>query len=218
MSIKRALLAGACLVSASGFAAAHAEILDTEILDTEIFEAAAVTPAHPVQTVLPASPAAPVAPPAEAAEPAPAAAPTAPAPTSAPEPAPRPARASASSEAPDRELTCLAKVVVHEAGNQSLQGQLAVAQVVMNRVRSPRFPNTICGVVMQRGQFFNVHAYNPPRDARWRRALDVSRDARDGVSAPVVGNALFFRATWGSSAFFRTRTRVATLGGHVFYR
>src|SRR5688572_10899424 len=56
----------------------------------------------------------------------------------------------------DAELTCLAKVVVHEAGNQSRAGQMAVAQVVMNRVndRRGRFGRTICGVVMQRGQFF----------------------------------------------------------------
>src|SRR4051812_2159851 len=62
--------------------------------------------------------------------------------------------------APDAELNCLAKIVLHEAGNQSRTGQLAVAQVVMNRVHSGRFASTICGVAMQRGQFFNVHAYN----------------------------------------------------------
>jgi spore germination cell wall hydrolase CwlJ-like protein len=208
MSVFRTLTVGACLLSATGFAAANAQI----------FAAEAVAPATPAEAPLPASPAA--AP--EAPEPAPAAAAIAPVPASTPAPAAAPkapARvASATTAAPDRELTCLAKIVVHEAGNQSRAGQLAVAQVVMNRVRSPRFPNTICGVAMQPGQFFNVHAYNPPRDARWRRALDVARDARDGVSAPVVGNALFFRAAYASSAFFNSRTRVATLGDHVFYR
>ncbi len=77
------------------------------------------------------------------------------------------------SQVVDAELTCLAKVVVHESGNQPRAGQLAVAQVVMNRVHDPRgrFGRSICGVIMQRGQFFNVHAYNPPRDLRWFRAL-----------------------------------------------
>ncbi len=85
----------------------------------------------------------------------------------------------------DAELTCLAKVVVHEAGNQPRAGQLAVAQVVMNRVNDPRrrFGRTICGVIMQRGQFFNVHAYNPSRtNARWRTAVEVAREARDGTA------------------------------------
>lgn len=118
----------------------------------------------------------------------------------------------------DAELICLAKVVVHEAGNQSRAGQLAVAQVVMNRVNDSRgrFGRTICGVVMQRGQFFNVHAYNPRRDARWRMALEVSREARAGTAEPVVGNALFFHAAY--AAPFRGRTRVTRIGGHVFYR
>jgi N-acetylmuramoyl-L-alanine amidase len=134
-------------------------------------------------------------------------------------PAPAPAARLASAE-DDRELTCLAKVVVHEAGNQSRTGQLAVAQVVMNRVNDSRgrFGRTICSVVMQRGQFFNVHAYNPPRNARWRTAMEVARDARDGLSAPVIGNALFFRAAHSNTAFFRGRPLVGRIGGHIFHR
>lgn len=116
----------------------------------------------------------------------------------------------------DRELECLAKVVLHEAGNQSRTGQIAVAEVVMNRVRSPRFPNTICSVVMQRGQFFNVHAYHPQRDRRWPRAVEIARLVRDGDAERVTNGALFFRAHYGAP--FRGRTRVATIGAHAFYR
>ncbi len=134
-----------------------------------------------------------------------------------PTPASPPPAPLASNEI-DQELTCLAKIVVHEAGNQSHTGQLAVAQVVMNRVRSGRFANTICGVALQRGQFFNVHAYNPPRDARWRRAVAIAHDARNEISAPVIGNAVFFRAAQASSAFFNSRPRVGQIGNHVFYR
>jgi len=119
--------------------------------------------------------------------------------------------------APDAELTCLAKVIVHESGNQPRAGQLAVAQVVMNRVRSGRFAPTICGVVMQRGQFFNVHAYNPPHDARWRLAMELAHDAREGISEPVIGNALFFRAAY-SSGSFGNRRQVGRIGAHLFYR
>lgn len=123
------------------------------------------------------------------------------------------------SQVVDAELTCLAKVVVHESGNQPRAGQLAVAQVVMNRVNDSRrrFGRTICGVIMQRGQFFNVHAYNPPRDARWRRALEVAREARAGTSDQVMDGALFFHAAY-ANVNFRGRTRVGRLAGHVFYR
>lgn len=127
--------------------------------------------------------------------------------------------APAPSQVVDAELTCLAKVVVHESGNQPRAGQLAVAQVVMNRVNDPRgrFGRTICGVIMQRGQFFNVHAYNPPRDARWRRALEVAREARHGLADQVMDGALFFHATY-ANVNFRGRQRIGRLAGHVFYR
>jgi len=128
-----------------------------------------------------------------------------------------PAPTPAVQAAPDAELNCLAKVVVHEAGNQPRAGQLAVAQVVMNRVRSGRFASTICGVVSQRGQFFNVHAYNPPHAARWRLAMELARDAREGISEPVIGNALFFRAAY-SSGSFGNRRQVGRIGAHLFYR
>jgi N-acetylmuramoyl-L-alanine amidase len=120
--------------------------------------------------------------------------------------------------AADAELECLARIVVHEAGNQSRAGQLAVAQVVMNRVRSGRFARTICGVAMQPGQFFNVRAYRPPHDARWRRALAVARDARAGLSAPLVADALYFHAAGARSPFFRGRPEIRRIGGHVFHR
>ena len=131
---------------------------------------------------------------------------------------PAPARALASA-ASDADLECIAKVVLHEAGNQPRDGQLAVAQLIMNRVESGRFADTACGVANQPGQFFNTAAYNPRRDARWDTALEVAREAMDNVGAEVVPGALFYHATYQQAPrFFRTRARVMTLGGHVFYR
>lgn len=123
--------------------------------------------------------------------------------------------AAAPVQADDGELHCLAKIVHHESANQPRVGQLAVAQVVMNRVRSGRFASTICAVGMQRGQFFNIHAYNPRRDHRWERALEVARDARAGTSDPVVADALFFHAAYARPF---NRRRVAQIGDHIFYR
>ena len=119
----------------------------------------------------------------------------------------------------DAELTCLAKVIVHEAGNQPRDGQMAVAQVVMNRLNDSRhrFGRSICGVVMQRGQFFNVNAYNPPRNARWFRALEIAREAREGNVEAVMPGALFFHAAY-ANVNFRGRTRVGRIAGHIFYR
>ncbi|HEY0325218.1 MAG TPA: cell wall hydrolase [Allosphingosinicella sp.] len=116
-----------------------------------------------------------------------------------------------------RELECLTKVILYEAGAESRAGQVAVAQVVMNRVESPRFPDTICGVIYQRGQFSAIRSFNPPRNARWNRAMALARDVLDGHE-PVVGEALYFHATRVRPAFVRSRTRVATIGNHVFYR
>jgi len=125
----------------------------------------------------------------------------------------------APSQIVDAELTCLAKVVLHESGNQPRAGQLAVAQVVMNRLNDPRgrFGRTICGVVMQRGQFFNVHAYNPRRDSRWHTAVSVAREARHGESDQVMNGALFFHSA-SANMTFRGRQRIGRLAGHVFYR
>lgn len=116
-----------------------------------------------------------------------------------------------------RELECLTKVILYEAGAESRAGQVAVAQVVMNRVESPRFPDTICGVVYQPGQFSAIRSFNPPRNARWNRAMALARDVLDGHEA-MVGEALYFHATRVRPAFVRSRTRVATIGNHVFYR
>ncbi len=179
----------------------------------DMFEAEAA-PARPMVET-PVLPPAPPAPPAASA-PEPIVAPE-PAPRADPAPSPAPSR-PASSGAADAQLTCLARVILYEAGNQSRAGQLAVAQVVMNRVRSPRFPNTICGVINQRGQFSNIRAYRAPGRTRWRRALAIARDARAGDSAPVVGRALYFHAAHVRPGFARSRVRVARLGDHDFYR
>ncbi|NNC72074.1 MAG: cell wall hydrolase, partial [Sphingomonadaceae bacterium] len=78
--------------------------------------------------------------------------------------------AAAINDARDDELHCLAKVILHESRGEPRSGQLAVAQVVMNRVESPRFPNSICGVIYQRSQFSNIRGFTPRRSgAMWER-------------------------------------------------
>lgn len=118
------------------------------------------------------------------------------------------------------EFECLAKAVHREAGNQSREGKLAVAQLVINRMNSGRFADSICGVVNQRGQFFQTSSYNPRRDtAQWASAEAIAREALEGSAPQVVPGAVFFHATYiAPNSWFRTRQRVATLGQHIFYR
>lgn len=130
-----------------------------------------------------------------------------------------PAEEMAINDTVDADLICLVKIVRHEAANQSMTGQLAVAQLVMNRVNSPRFPNSICNVAHQRGQFFNTNAYNPSRnDQRWANAMEVALDARNALSDPVVGDAVFYHAAYVTPRFHRSRPRVAQIEDHIFYR
>ena len=118
-------------------------------------------------------------------------------------------------------IECIAKVVRHEAANQSAKGQLAVAQLIVNRSHAgSRFGRTPCAVVNQPGQFFDTDSYKPDRNSdAWTRAVEVSRDAVQHISPDVTPGALFYHAAYQAPPrFFRSRQRVAVLGDHVFYR
>ena len=119
----------------------------------------------------------------------------------------------------DAELECMAKVVHHEAANQSLQGQLAVAQLILNRVKSPLFPKTICAVVNQPGQFFSTRAYAAPvRSPRWHTSVAIARIAREANTPEIVPGALFYHAAFVPPPWSRRRVKVARIGENVFYR
>lgn len=120
----------------------------------------------------------------------------------------------------DGELACLAGATYFEAKGEPLEGQLAVAEVIINRSRSGRFPASLCGVVHQRGQFSFVRGGRIPaidRGSRaWREALAVAQVAQGEAWDSRAQNALFFHARRVSPGW--RKTRVATLGNHVFYR
>jgi spore germination cell wall hydrolase CwlJ-like protein len=118
------------------------------------------------------------------------------------------------------ETECIAKIVFHEASNQSLRAQLAVAEVVVNRTHSGGgFPATACAVANQRGQFFPVSRYHAPKDSpRWRTAVAIARIAQAGESPRVAPGALFFHAAYTRPAWSHTRPLVVQVGGQYFYR
>jgi spore germination cell wall hydrolase CwlJ-like protein len=133
------------------------------------------------------------------------------------------AAAVAAQDAPesvDDELRCLAGAIYFESKGEPLSGQLAVADVIINRTRSGRFPSTICGVVTQPGQFSFVRdGRMPPIDTdrkSYRTALAVAQVALSDAWNDPAPDALYFHAKrvrpgWG-------KTRVAAIGHHVFYR
>jgi N-acetylmuramoyl-L-alanine amidase len=118
-----------------------------------------------------------------------------------------------------RAVTCMAKVVQHEAGNQPREGRIAVAHVLMNRVKAG-FADHVCAVANQRGQFFPLSSYHPDRNsAGWADAVAIARDVLAGEVRDHSNGALFFHANWArTDSFFRTRTKVARLDDHDFYR
>ena len=126
----------------------------------------------------------------------------------------------ASSEAADEELECLAEAVYFESRGEPIEGQLAVAEVVLNRAASGRFPTSICGVVKQKSQFSFVRGGvipEAPRNADWRRAVAIARIAKDDLADSAGSRALFFHARYVRPGW-RGVTRVASVGNHIFYR
>ena len=119
----------------------------------------------------------------------------------------------------DEELKCLAIGVYFEAKSEPLAGQLAVADVILNRAQSGRFPKSVCSVLKQPGQFSFVNGGRLPSigsSKLWRTALAVARVARAELWDSPVPQALYFHAKHVAPRW--NRVRVASLGNHVFYR
>jgi spore germination cell wall hydrolase CwlJ-like protein len=126
-----------------------------------------------------------------------------------------------------RELDCLTQAVYYEARGETPSGQAAVAQVVLNRVRHPAFPKTICAVVFQ-GAYsggtcqFSFACDGSIRRVRdqgaWRRAERVASRALDGAVVSQVGKATHFHTTSVAPEWGQRLMRVAQVGLHVFYR
>jgi N-acetylmuramoyl-L-alanine amidase len=117
----------------------------------------------------------------------------------------------------DAELRCLATAVYFESRGEPLEGQLAVAQAIVNRVESGRYASSICGVVKQRGQFSFDHSRTPTAGRDWQTAQGVARVAVDDMWHEVAPRAVSFHAARLSPGW-RGKTRIAQIGNHVFYR
>ena len=147
--------------------------------------------------------------------------------TKGPNPAASPFAFAGSESARTQALQCLASAVYYEAGNQDVDGERAVAQVVLNRVRHPAFPNSVCGVVYQGStrptgcQFtFTCDgslAHQPLPDA-WRLAYNVAEQALAGYVYAPVGWATHYHADYVVPTWASSLAKNAIVGAHIFYR
>ena len=124
----------------------------------------------------------------------------------------------------DEEANCMAVAVYHEARGETLEGQLAVARVIMNRAASGKYPTTWCGVVKQPWQFSFVNprsGYMPGVDqdsASWRKALGITRLAMSNAVPSLSTDVLWYHANYVSPSWGRRLTKVSQIGAHIFYR
>ncbi|MFO6446651.1 cell wall hydrolase [Erythrobacter sp. NE805] len=120
------------------------------------------------------------------------------------------------------EMRCLAGAVYFEARGEELAGQLAVAQVIVNRTEDGRFPKSYCGVVTQPGQFSFMKGARMPKvresSPAWTRAVAIAHIAHQGLWEQQAGDAVFFHAARVRPGWSAGKTRLAQIDTHIFYR
>jgi len=126
------------------------------------------------------------------------------------------------------EQACLANGIYFEARSESVRGQAAVAQVILNRVRNPAYPNSICGVVYQNDSWFNRCQFSFACDGRKKRidspaAYKTAQDVAMAVTAgkifiPEVGSSTHYYAQYVHPGWARTMQKMTKIGLHIFYR
>ena len=134
--------------------------------------------------------------------------------------------ASAAANDKDMALLCLTQAVYYEAGFEPVDGRRAVAQVVLNRLRHPAFPKTVCGVVYQGSsrpgcQFSftcDGSLRRAPAAAAWTAARKIAEEALAGHVAAAVGAATHYHADYVSPYWAPKLAKLAQIGAHIFYR
>jgi len=127
-----------------------------------------------------------------------------------------------------RELRCMTAAIYFEARGEPRRGQIAVAQVAMNRVRANVYPDTICGVIFQ-GQWnrnacqfsfaCDGKADRPNNKALWARSKELAREVMRGEHwLKEIGYATHYHANYVNPRWARRFDRVATIGAHIFYK
>ena len=147
--------------------------------------------------------------------------------STAPNPAARAFRLTATPEAMARAIDCLATAQLYEAGDD-VTGEKAVAQVILNRVRHPAFPKSICGVVFEGSERSTGCQFTFTCDgalertrfgaAAWARARLIARGALTGSVFAAVGHATHYHTNWVVPYWSASLDKVAAVGTHLFFR
>jgi hypothetical protein len=122
----------------------------------------------------------------------------------------------------DIDVFCMAKNIFHEAGVEDQMGKYAVAQVTLNRMRSSRYPNDICHVVMDPFQFSWANdrsiRWTRPRGALWEESRRIAEDVvKNGARVRGLEMALFYHADYVSPRWKKPEAKIAKIGTHIFY-
>ena len=121
-----------------------------------------------------------------------------------------------------QDLFCMAKNIYHEAGSEPTLGKYAVAQVTINRMKSPMYKDTVCSVVFQPYQFSwaNYHGrrWTTPRGESWLEAKRIARDVLEN-NKRIYGmdDALFYHATYVRPYWASRKDKLIKIGLHIFY-
>lgn len=123
---------------------------------------------------------------------------------------------------------CLAEAVYFESRGEPKRGQIAVAQVVMNRVFSGYYPNDVCDVVYQNKHRYNACQFTFACDSvkdvvndppLWKQAMEIARDTLDGhLWLHDIGKSTHYHAYWVSPWWVGTMRKLSRIGVHTFYR
>lgn len=130
----------------------------------------------------------------------------------------------ATNAALDEQTNCLATAVYFESRGEAVEGQLAVARVVMNRAASGKYPSDWCSVVKQPWQFSFVNPHTgafPQADvnsASWRKAEAVAEIAVTNVVPSITNDVLWYHADYVAPSWRHNLTEVQQIGAHIFYR
>lgn len=136
---------------------------------------------------------------------------------------------SVTTQVRERQLTCLAKNIYYEAGGETFEGKVAVAQVTMNRAKSGSFPEDICQVIYQKNVFYEKvicqfswycdrdTTVKPIQKEVYEESMTVAKKVLlEGFELPGLTNALYYHADYINPRW--NKEKIAVIGHHIFYR
>jgi spore germination cell wall hydrolase CwlJ-like protein len=120
------------------------------------------------------------------------------------------------------DMKCLAQAVYFESRGEPIEGQLAVAEVVINRAKSDLYPDSYCDVIKQPAQFsFVRHGRIPNADESsdaWQRAMAIAEIAQENLWQSKAATAMYFHATYVNPSWAHKKVELAQIDTHIFYR